>query len=247
MNLDGAVALVTGAGQNIGLGIAQALAAKGCRVVALDLDESKLAALDGKTFHCIACDAADPAQVAKAVDAVMEKFGRIDILVNTAGWIFSAPLYNLLDRNNPRHDMAAWDKTLRANLTTAFVMSSHVVEKMARGRTKGLIVNISSVAAKGNAGQSAYSAAKAGVNALTATWAKELGALGIRAVAIAPGFIDTPSTHAAMSEERLKDWIAKIPLRKLGLIEHVAQAVISVAENDYLTGTVIEVDGGLKL
>lgn len=247
MNIGNAVAIITGAGQNIGLGIAQALAAKGCRVVALDLDEGKLAALDQTLFHCIACDAADPAQVSKALDAVMEKHGRIDILVNTAGWIFSAPLYNMLDRNSPRHDMAMWDKTLRANLTTAFVMSSHVVEKMARARIKGVIVNISSVAAGGNAGQSAYSAAKAGVNALTATWAKELGALGIRAVAIAPGFIDTPSTHAAMSEDRLNEWIAKVPLRKLGLIDHVAQAVVSVVENDYITGTVIEVDGGLKL
>lgn len=245
MNLAESVAVVTGAAQNIGRGIALALAERGCRVAALDLNRDKLNETADDRLQCIACDAADPSQAEMAVDAVIARHGRIDLLVNAAGWICSAPLYNILDKS--RHDIALWEKTMRANLTTTFVMSSCVAERMIRARTKGAIVNISSVAARGNAGQSAYAAAKAGANALAATWAKELGALGIRAVAIAPGFIDTPTTREAMSEERLRDWIAKTPLRRLGLIEHVAQAVISVAENDYLTGTVIEVDGGLRM
>jgi 3-oxoacyl-[acyl-carrier protein] reductase len=181
------------------------------------------------------------------VESVIKLHGRIDILVNAAGWICSAPLYNLLDRNAGRHDIGLWDKALRLNLTTAFVMGSCVAEKMIRSRTRGIIINISSVAAGGNAGQSAYAAAKAGTNALAMTWAKELGAMGIRSLAIAPGFIDTPSTHAAMTAERLKDWIAKVPLRRLGTIEQVARAVVFAVENDYLSGTVIELDGGLAL
>lgn len=245
MNLAESVAIVTGAAQNIGRGIALTLADRGCRVAALDLNRDKLDEADDSRLLCIACDAADPSQAEKAVDAVIARHGRIDLLVNAAGWICSAPLYNILDKS--RHDLALWEKTLHANLTTTFVMSSCVAERMIRSRTKGAIVNISSVAARGNAGQSAYAAAKAGSNALAVTWAKELGALGIRAVAIAPGFIDTPTTREAMSEERLRDWIAKTPLRRLGLVEHVAQAVISVAENDYMTGTVIEVDGGLRM
>jgi 3-oxoacyl-[acyl-carrier protein] reductase len=127
----------------------------------------------------------------RVVDAVMKAHGRIDILVNVAGWICSSPLYNMLDRAAGRHDFGLWEKSLRLNLTTAFVMGSCVAEKMIRHRTRGVIINISSVAARGNAGQSAYAAAKAGSNALALSWAKELGALGIRSLAIAPGFIDT--------------------------------------------------------
>lgn len=247
MNLANSVAIVTGAAQNIGHGIALALAAKGCRVAALDINQDRLNEIDQRKFLCLACDAAEPTQAESAVESVVAHYGRVDILVNSAGWICSAPLYNLLDRKNGRHPIAIWDKALRANLTTAFVMGSCVAENMIRSRTKGLIVNISSIAARGNAGQSAYAAAKAGTNALTVTWAKELGALGIRAVGVAPGFIDTPSTRDAMTESRLNEWVARTPLRRLGLIEQVAQSVVFAAENDFLTGTVIEVDGGLSI
>lgn len=246
MKLESAVAVVTGAAQNIGRGIALALADAGCKVAALDLNGQLLDALSADRITAIECDVADPDQAASAVEAVMKQHGRIDILVNAAGWICSAPLYNLLDRNAGRHDIGLWDQALRLNLTTAFVMGACVAEQMIRGRSRGVIINISSVSARGNAGQSAYAAAKAGSNALALSWAKELGALGIRALAIAPGFIDTPSTHTAMSEERLREWIVKTPLRRLGTIEQVAQAVLFAAENDYLTGTVIELDGGLK-
>ena len=247
MKLDGAVAVVTGAAQNIGRGIALALADAGCRVAALDLNEELLADLGSDQIGVFQCDAADPERAAAVVKAVMAEFGRIDVLVNAAGWICSAPLYNLLGRPAGRHDLAVWEKTLRSNLTTALVMGSCVVEQMIRQRTRGVIINISSVAARGNAGQSAYAAAKAGCNALAMTWAKELGGFGIRALAIAPGFIDTPSTHSAMSEERLKDWVGKTALRRLGTPPEVARTVIFAVENDYLTGTVIELDGGLKL
>ncbi|WP_300454986.1 SDR family oxidoreductase [Accumulibacter sp.] len=247
MELDGAVAVVTGAAQNIGRCIALTLAGEGCRVAALDLNRELLGQLPGERLRAFVCDAADPDQAARTVEAVVAEHGRIDILVNAAGWICSAPLYNLLDRKAGRHDPGLWDKALRLNLSSVFVMGSCVAEQMIRRRTRGVLINISSIAARGNAGQSAYSAAKAGSNALALTWAKELGGLGIRALAIAPGFIDTPSTHSAMSDERLREWVGRIPLRRLGSAEQVAQAVVFAARNDYLTGTVIELDGGLKL
>ncbi|WP_287463803.1 SDR family oxidoreductase [Accumulibacter sp.] len=247
MRLEGAVAIVTGAAQNIGRGIAIALAGAGCRVAAIDLDRERLETLVDERIDVLAADAADPEQAARIVDTVNGQHGRIDILVNAAGWICSAPLYNLLDRAAGRHDIGLWEKALRMNLTTTLVMGSCVAEKMLRQRTRGVIINISSVAARGNAGQSAYAAAKAGVNALALSWAKELGGLGIRSLAIAPGFIDTSSTHAAMSEERLREWVGRIPLRRLGTAEQVAQTVLFAVANDYLTGTVIELDGGLKL
>ncbi len=247
MRLEGAVAIVTGAAQNIGHCIAVALAEAGCRVAAIDLDGERLATLADERIDALAGDAADPEQAARIVDTVNGQHGRIDILVNAAGWICSAPLYNLLDRSAGRHDIGLWEKSLRMNLTTTLVMASCVAEKMVRQRRRGVIINISSVAARGNAGQSAYAAAKAGVNALALSWAKELGGLGIRSLALEPGFIDTSSTHEAMSEERLREWVGKVPLRRLGTAEQVAQAVLFAVTNDYLTGTVIELDGGLKL
>ena len=244
------VALVTGGANGIGLATARLFAARGYRIAIADRDSAaarEAASSLGQSHIGLGADVTRQEEAESAVAAIMEQTRRIDVLVNAAGWICSAPLYNLLGRPAGRHDLAVWEKTLRSNLTTALVMGSCVVEQMIRQRTRGVIINISSVAARGNAGQSAYAAAKAGCNALAMTWAKELGGFGIRALAIAPGFIDTPSTHSAMSEERLKDWVGKTALRRLGTPPEVARTVIFAVENDYLTGTVIELDGGLKL
>jgi 3-oxoacyl-[acyl-carrier protein] reductase len=128
-----------------------------------------------------------------------------------------------------------------------FYMTVCIVEKMITTRTKGVVVNISSVSASGNPGQSAYSAAKAGVNALTATWAKELSAMGIRFVAVAPGFTETESTKEVMSDAVLQEMIKKVPLRRLGKPQEIARGVVSVIENDFFNGKVIELDGGLVI
>jgi 3-oxoacyl-[acyl-carrier protein] reductase len=146
-----------------------------------------------------------------------------------------------------KHDIAMWNRVLSTDLSSVFYMTSCVVEKMITTRTKGVIVNISSVSAAGNAGQSAYSAAKAGVNALTATWAKELSVMGIRVVGIAPGFIETESTKEALSDATLQETVKKVPLRRLGKPEEIAQGVVSVIENDYFNGKVYELDGGLVI
>jgi 3-oxoacyl-[acyl-carrier protein] reductase len=108
-----------------------------------------------------------------------------------------------------------------------------------------VIVNISSVSAKGNAGQSAYSAAKAGLEALTKVWAKELAPLGIRCFAIAPGFCDTESTHKAISERMLQETVGRVPIKRLGTAQEIASFVIAGIENDFLNGKILEVDGGL--
>ena len=124
-------------------------------------------------------------------------------------------------------------------------MTACIVEKMITTRTRGVVVNISSVSAGGNAGQSAYSAAKAGVNALTAVWAKELSPMGIRVVAVAPGFTETDSTKEAVSETALRETIKRVPLRRLGQPEEIAEGVLSVIRNDFFNGKVLELDGGL--
>ena len=130
MNLEGAGVIVTGGAQNIGLGIAQRLRARGCQVAVLDLATDKLAALSDSELFLVACDAADPAAAQAAVAQVAERFGRVDLLVNAAGLICSAPLYNVLDRANGKHDFALYEKAIRSNLTTTFVMGACVAEAM---------------------------------------------------------------------------------------------------------------------
>lgn len=251
MNLSGAVAIVTGGAGHLGSAIVEALLAKGAAAAIFDRRADDLArgaqpVSDALSWHAL--DVADDAAVAQAVDAVVEKFGRLDILVNCAGMIRSAPLINTLaDGAARRHDPAVWDAVIRANLTSTFTVSAHVADRMTATRTKGVIVNISSVAAAGNPAQSAYSAAKAGVDALTAAWAKELGLLGVRVVGVAPGFIDTPSTHEALGQSLVKEWTRRTPLRRLGTPEQVAAAVIFAVENDFVTGRTIAVDGGVAV
>jgi 3-oxoacyl-[acyl-carrier protein] reductase len=143
--------------------------------------------------------------------------------------------------------VAMWNRVLAADLSSVFLMTLCVVEKMITARTKGVIVNISSVSAAGNAGQSAYSAAKAGVNALTAVWAKELSLMGIRVVAVAPGFTETESTRQALSEAVLRETVKKVPLKRLGRPEEIADGVLSVIKNDFFNGKVFELDGGLVI
>lgn len=248
MEIAGKAIVVTGAAGGFGRAIVMALLGQGARVAALDRSADGLEALaqgDAGIF-CRTCDLADPDQVIDAVDAVHGAFGRIDALVNAVGMIHSAPLINLMNREERTHDVATWQTVLAANLTSVFLAGKQVAEKMALDRAKGVIVNISSSSAGGNAGQSAYSAAKAGVNALTKVWAKELGPLGIRVVAIAPGFIDNQATHEALGESALREIKRETPLRRLGDVDQVCSTVLYALENDFVTGTVLEVDGGLR-
>jgi len=138
-----------------------------------------------------------------------------------------------------------WNKVLASDLSSVFYMTSCIVDKMITTRTRGVIVNISSISASGNAGQSAYSAAKAGVNALTAVWAKELSPMGIRVLAIAPGFTETDSTKEAVAETTLRETIKRVPLRRLGRPDEIAEGVLSAIRNDFFNGKVMELDGGL--
>ena len=132
-------------------------------------------------------------------------------------------------------------------MDSVFYVSANVAEKMILNRTKGVIINISSVAASGNAGQSAYSAAKSGVNSLTKTWAKELGLLGIRVAGVSPGFCETNSTKNVMGVEVLNEVKKEIPLRRLGKVEEIANGTIFAIKNDYFHGKVLEIDGGLSV
>lgn len=247
--LRGRTALVTGAAGSLGRAIALFLRELGCRVVALDRDEAGLATLgvSDAAITTAACDLLDSAQAETRIREIWDANSPISILVNAVGVIHSAPLLDITNAAKRRHDADEWRRVVDTNLTAVFTATVNVVDRMVATRTRGVVINLSSVAAAGNAGQAAYSAAKAGVNAATLAWAKELGPLGVRFVAIAPGFIDTPTTRAALSEAVLSDWIRRTPLRRLGSVEHVNKAVLFAITNEHLTGKVIEIDGGLTL
>ena len=247
MELRGKKIIITGGARGLGRAMVDKLLARGATVAVFDLDARALDELSAQygDVYCVACDVSDYEQVGAATARYHEQFGATDVLINNAGILYSAPLVSITAAGLERHDVVAWRKVLAADLDSVFYMTACVVERMIATRTRGVVVNISSVAAAGNAGQSAYSAAKAGVNALTATWAKELSLMGIRVVAVAPGFTETESTRQALSESVLRDTVKRVPLRRLGQPEEIAAGVLAVLENDFFNGKVFELDGGL--
>lgn len=246
MEIEGAVALVTGGVRGLGLAISEHLSARGATVVVADRDTEALALLpddvDGYQM-----DVTKPEDVRSVVDEIIKKHKRIDVLVNNAGVIFSESFVNIMNPAGIMHDYGRFRDSLTVNLDSVFIVTSAVVEQMVQLRTKGNIVNISSISACGNEGQTAYSAAKAGVNAMTVTWSKELGRMGIRCNAVAPGFIGTESTHAALSESTIKHILSSTPVRRLGDAEEVAKAVASIIENEFINGVILDVNGGITI
>lgn len=240
MDVKDLVIIVTGGTGNIGQNIVRRLESKGACVINLDLQES-----DKENYYKV--DLCNEKQVEDIIDSILKKYLKIDVLINNAGIIYSEPLVNIMNPKKRRHSYSTFNKYVKANLDSTFIISSIVAEKMVKKRTKGVIINMSSISAVGNAGQSAYSAAKAGVIALTKTWSKELGVFGIRSVAIAPGFIDTESTTIALNDGIIKHIVKNTPLRRLGNIENISETVIYIIKNDFLNGAVINVDGGLTL
>jgi 3-oxoacyl-[acyl-carrier protein] reductase len=241
--------LVTGSSGSIGEVLVRNFLGEGHRVVGIDKNapsRSPAGAAPG-SWDFLRADLSD-GTAAEATFA--EHYGpdvQLDVVVNAAGLITNAPALTLKNGKLEHHAFDLWDRTLAATLSTVFYVSVLAARQMVSRGTRGVIINISSICAHGNAGQPAYSAAKAGVNALTVSLAKELGPLGIRVAAIAPGVLDTTSTRAALSENALDRLRKQIPLQVLGDAEHVLHAVRFILDNPYVHGKVIEVDGGLTL
>jgi len=247
MKLENKVAVVTGGASGIGKAIVEMLLDNSSIVVVLDKDQNALNNLNANDNTLkIRCDLKKESDIRDAINQTTEKYNKIDILVNNAGILFSEPLVNIMVKDK-RHNISTWQSVIDLNLTAPFVIGSYIAENMILNRTKGVIVNISSISAKGNAGQSAYSAAKAGLESLTMVWAKELGSFGIRSIAIAPGFIDTPSAHMAVSKDVLEHVKNETPLKRLGKVENIACGVRFAIENNYINGKTIDIDGGLVI
>lgn len=240
--------IITGAASGFGSFLADYLRSKADKVSLIDINKDglqKFSGLPGIDLFC--CDLTDYAQTTMVIKEIYEKEPETNILINNAGIIHSELLINFFNRQDRRHSKENWDKMLNVNLTSVFNCSVNVVDNMVRNKIKGLVINISSISANGNSGQSVYSAAKAGVNALTVAWSRELSMFGIRTAGVAPGFFDTPSTHSALKENTVKKIISEIPSQRLGQLEELAKAVDFIIENDYFNGKILEIDGGLVL
>ena len=242
MQIMNRVSLVTGGSGDIGFSIVNELISMKSKVIIIDKFEPKIRSKDVFFFKC---DLKNSKEIYKTLKTIFKERFDISILINNAGLISNSLLVNYMEKDS-LPNLNEWDDTLNINLKAPFLISSLVAQDMIKKRHEGIIINISSIAAKGNAGQSAYSSSKAGLESLTKVWAQELGPFGIRSVAIAPGYIDTNSTRKALKDEKLTEIKNKIPLKKLGKIENITKSIKFVIENDYFNGSVLSIDGGLS-
>ncbi|UZK03008.1 SDR family oxidoreductase [Venatoribacter cucullus] len=252
MNLHNKVIAVTGAGQGLGRAMAVYLASKGARLAIIDLDESHMAETlrqveaAGSTGRSYVCNVAKEDQVEATFAAISADLGGLHGLVNNAGILRDGLMVKVKDGEVTKMSLAQWQSVIDVNLTGVFLCGREAAVQMIKGGEGGCIINISSISRAGNMGQSNYSAAKAGVASMAVVWAKELARYGIRANAIAPGFIATEMT-ASMKPEALEKMTAGIPAKRMGVPDEIAHAVTFLLENDYMSGRVVEVDGGLRL
>jgi 3-oxoacyl-[acyl-carrier protein] reductase len=232
--------------------MAEYFAGLGAKLALVDLNQEKLddavAACQAKGVEARAylCNVADEEQVTHMVAQVADDFGAIHGLVNNAGILRDALLVKVKDGAMTKMSLAQWQAVIDVNLTGVFLCTREVAAKMIELQTGGTIINISSISRAGNVGQTNYSAAKAGVAAATVTWAKELARYGIRVAGIAPGFIETEMTMG-MKPEALEKMTSGIPLKRMGTPDEIAHSAAYIFENDYYTGRILELDGGMRI
>jgi 3-oxoacyl-[acyl-carrier protein] reductase len=245
--------VVTGGGRGIGRAIALRLARQGANLALLDCNaadlEATVALCGGETVQArgYGVDVSDEAAVCAAMARIAADFGRLDGLVNNAGILRDALLVKVKDGAIVgRMSMEQWNAVIAVNLTGVFLCGREAAARMIESGNGGVIINISSISRTGNAGQSNYSAAKAGVESMSVVWARELARYGIRVGTVAPGFTRT-DILASMRPELLERTTAAVPLRRPATPEEIAHAVMFIFENDYFSGRCLDVDGGMRL
>lgn len=253
MDLKEKVVVITGAAQGLGLCMAKALAGRGACLALADMNQERLdeavaeLAKMGCTARGYVVNVSKEKQVVALFEDVVRDFGAIHGLINNAG-ITRDHMLIKADHQEVRKKMslAEWHAVIEVNQTGVFLCGREAAVQMVGLGIPGLILNISSVSRAGNMGQTNYSAAKAAVAAMTVTWAKELARHKIRCAAIAPGFTATEMV-TSINQTVLDVITSKIPMGRLAEPEEIAQAALQLFENDYMTGCIIEVDGGLRL
>lgn len=252
MNLQGKTIVITGGAQGLGLEMAKMCAAQGAQLALIDMNESQLQQAKTElgnqvTVRSYIANVAVEAEVEATFAAIDSDFDGIDGLINNAGILRDGLLLKFKDGElQSKMSLQQFQSVIDVNLTGVFLCGREAAASMVKRGRKGVIINMSSVARSGNMGQTNYAAAKAGVVAMTVTWARELGRYGIRVGAIAPGVIRTAMTDAMKPEAR--DRLEKMkPVGRLGEATEIAHTAKYIFENDFFTGRVVEIDGGISM
>jgi 3-oxoacyl-[acyl-carrier protein] reductase len=252
VDLTNKVIAVTGGAQGLGFAMAKGIAERGARLALIDMNSEPLeqaaASLRelGAEVATFVANVADEGSVIAAFDGIINQFGTLQGLINNAGITRDGLMLKVKDGEvTDRMSLSQWQMVIDVNLTGVFLCGREAATRMIQAQTEGVIINISSISRAGNFGQTNYSATKAGVAAMAVTWAKELARHNIRTGAIAPGFMATEMV-ASMKPEALEKMASGIPLKRLGEPAEIAQMAVAILENDYISGRVFEVDGGLR-
>jgi 3-oxoacyl-[acyl-carrier protein] reductase len=253
MNLQDKVIVITGGAQGLGLEMARMCADNGAALALIDMNAEQLTAAatelraTGVRVETYAANVADETSVEQTFAAIAADFGGIDGLINNAGILRDGLLLKYKDGQlTGKMPLQQFQSVIDVNLTGVFLCGREAAALMVQTGRKGVIINMSSVARGGNMGQTNYAASKAGVVAMTVTWARELGRYGIRVGAIAPGVIRTAMTDAMKPEARDR-LVAMKPVGRLGEAAEIAHTAKYIFENDFFTGRVVEIDGGISM
>lgn len=253
MNLKNKTIVITGGGQGLGRTMAINFARSGANIALIDLNEDslqetvKLVEKSGSLARYYLANVSDEVQVEDTFKQINDDFKGIDGLINNAGILRDGLFVKAKDGVvTKKMSLAQFQTVIDVNLTGVFLCAREAVIHMIEAGRNGVIVNMSSIARGGNIGQTNYSAAKAGVVAMTTTWARELGKYGIRVGAIAPGVVRTAMTDAMKPE--MRDRLEQMkPVGRLGEADEIAHTAKYILENEFFTGRVIEIDGGLAM
>ncbi len=256
MNLEGKTVLVTGSASGLGYAMIQAFARKKARVVVSDINQEKvdqaLASLKSEGIEAlgIPCNVSDEKEVEHLFAEVVKQTSRLDVAVLNAGILRDGKLVSV-DRQTgavkDKMSLSQWQSVIDVNLTGVFLCAREAAAAMINLQSPGVIIPISSVARHGNPGQTNYSAAKAGVAAMTRAWALELARHSIRVAGVSPGFIATEMVLQVMNQKALEQWQQKIPIGRLGKPEEIADTTVFIAENDLVNGEIMEITGGVRV
>lgn len=253
MDVKDKVIVITGGGQGLGRAMAISLAGAGAKFALIDLNQEQLdetvglVEQAGSSAKAYIANVTDEAQVEETFKQIAADFGGIDGLINNAGILRDGMFIKAKDGEVAKKmSLSQFQSVIDVNLTGVFLCGREAAVHMIEGKRKGVIINMSSVARAGNMGQTNYSASKAGVVAMTVTWARELGRHGIRVGAIAPGVIRTAMTDA-MKPEAKERLVKMKPVGRLGEAEEIAHTAKYIFENEFFTGRVVEIDGGIAM
>ena len=254
MDINEKVVVITGGGRGLGAAMAKRLAACGAKLALVDVDADNLSAAAAECKEAGAAavatytaNVANEEEVEGLFEKIVENLGAPHALINNAGITRDALLLKYRDGEQvSKMTLEQWQAVIDVNLTGVFLCGREAAAAMIEAGHRGCIVNIASISRAGNMGQTNYSATKAGVEAMTVVWAKELARYGIRSMAVAPGFIGTEMVMAMKPEAREK-LTSVIPAGRVGEPDEIAHTVQFILENDYLSGRCIDVDGALRL